>query len=106
MLGLDPAILVNPPYHDKDRLREDLATAQFQHIKVEHAMLPATATSAREAALATVHGSLIRTVIEAQHPGRLQEATKAVERAFEAKFGMGLVAGQTSALIVTAEKNQ
>ena len=68
-------------------------------------MLPAMAPSARDAALATVHGSLIRTVIETQHPGRLEEATNAVERAVEARFGRGLVAGRTSALIVTAEKN-
>jgi SAM-dependent methyltransferase len=105
ILGCDPATLVNPPYHDKNTIREDLQTARFQQIKIEHAELPATATSAHEAALATVHGSLIRTVIEAQHPGRLMEATKAVERAFEAKFGMGPVAGRTSALIVTAEKD-
>jgi hypothetical protein len=67
-------------------------------------MLPATATSALEAALATVHGSLVRTVIEVQHPGRLREVTKSVENAFEAKFGTGSVAGQTSALIVSATK--
>jgi hypothetical protein len=69
-------------------------------------MLPAAAASAQEAALATVHGSLIRTVIETQHPGRLEEANNTVERAFEAKFGKGAVAGWTSALIVTAERNE
>jgi hypothetical protein len=69
-------------------------------------MLPAAAASAREAALATVHGSLIRTVIQSQYPGRLDEATNAVESALLAKFGLGAVAGRTSALIVTAERNQ
>jgi SAM-dependent methyltransferase len=106
MLNCDPASLVNPGYHDEMRLREDLASAQFQQIKVERVMLPAAAASAREAALASVHGSLIRTVIETQHPGRLVEATNAVERAFEAQFGKGAVAGRTSALIVTAERNE
>ena len=105
MLGCDPASLVNPAYHDETTLRQDLAAAQFQQIKVERVMLPATAASAREAALATVHGSLIRTVIEAEHPGRLDEATNAVEHAFNAKFGKGAVAGQSSALIVVAERN-
>jgi SAM-dependent methyltransferase len=104
MLGCDPASLVNPGYHDETTLRQDLAAAQFQQIKVERVTLPAAAASAREAALATVHGSLIRTVIEAQHPGRLEEATNAVECALEAKFGKGAVTGRTSALIVTAEK--
>ncbi len=106
MLGCDPASLVNPGYHDETTLREDLAVAQFQQIKVERVMLPTAAACAREAALATVHGSLIRTVIATQHPGRLEEATIAVERAFEAKFGKGAVAGRTSALIVTAERNK
>jgi SAM-dependent methyltransferase len=105
MLGCDPTLLVNPGYYNETTVRQDLAAAQFQQIKVERVMLPAMAPSAREAALATVHGSLIRTVIETQHPGRLEEATNAVERAVEARFGRGMVAGRTSALIVTAEKN-
>jgi hypothetical protein len=93
-------------YHDEMTLRQDLLAAQFQQIKVERVTLPAAAESGREAALATVHGSLIRTVIETKHPGRLEEATNAVERAFEAKFGQGVVAGRTSALIVSAERNE
>ena len=106
MLGCDRASLVSPPYHDETTLRHDLAAAQFQRIKVERAMLPAAATSAREAARATVHGSLIRTANETRHPGRLEEATIAVERAFQAKFGKGAVAGRTNALIVTAEQDE
>ena len=106
MLGCDPASLVNPAYHDEATLRHDLAAAQFEQIKVERVMLPAAVASTREAALATVHGSLIRTVIETQYPGRLDEATVAVERALAAKFGKGAVAGWTSALIVTAERNE
>ena len=81
-------------------LRQDLAAAQFQHIEGERIVLPASAASAHDAALATVHGSLIRTVIERQYPGRLNEATNGVERAPLARFG----AGRTSALIVAAEK--
>lgn len=106
ILGCDPASLVAPGYHDETTLRQDLAAAQFRHIKLEPVMLPAAAASAREAALATVHGSLIRTIVETQHPGRLEEATNAVENAFEARFGKGAVAGQTSALIVTAERHE
>jgi SAM-dependent methyltransferase len=104
MLECDPASLVNPGYHNEATIRQDLAAAQFQQIRVESVTRPAAAATAREAALATVHGSLIRTVIEAQHPGRLEEATNAAERALEAKFGTGPVAGRTSALIVSADK--
>jgi SAM-dependent methyltransferase len=106
MLGCDRASLVHPAYHDETTLRQDLAAAQFQHIDVERIALPAAAASAREAALATVHGSLIRTIIETQYPGRLDEATNAVEAALLAKFGPGAVAGLTNALIVTARRNR
>src|SRR5215469_9335786 len=56
MLGCDPASLVSPPYHDETMLRQDLAVAQFQRIKVERVVRPAAAASAREAAIATVRG--------------------------------------------------
>jgi SAM-dependent methyltransferase len=72
MLRCDPALLVNPPYHDEDTIRADLIAAKFQRIDIEHITQPATAASAREAAIATVHGSLIRTVIEKTDAGRLE----------------------------------
>jgi len=103
MLKCDPASLVNPPYHDADVIRADLAAAKFQRIDIERITQPATAASAREAAMATVHGSLIKTVIETTDAGRLEEATNAVERALQAKFGTGPVAGATNALMVVAE---
>ena len=94
MLDCDPASLVSPGYHDETTLRQDLAAAQFQHIRIERIMRPATAATARDAAVATVHGSLIRTVIETRYRGRLEAATNAVERALAAKFGMGPVSGR------------
>ena len=106
MLDCGPASLVSPGYHDETTLRQDLAAAQFQHIRIERIMRPATAATARDAAVATVHGSLIRTVIETRYRGRLEAATNAAERALAAKFGMGPVSGQTSALIVTADKGE
>jgi SAM-dependent methyltransferase len=104
MLGCAPVTLVNPPYHDEDTIRADLRAANLQSIKIERIARPAEASSAREAAVATVHGSLIRTVIDANDPGRLAEATDAVERAFREKFGDGLIHGTTHALIITSEK--
>ena len=104
MLGCDPSILVNPPYHDENTIRADLTSAGFQRITIERITRPAEAASAREAAIATVHGSLIRTVIELTVPERFAEATDAVERAMRARFGDGHIAGSTVALMVTAEK--
>jgi len=104
MLKCDRSSLVNPPYHDEDVIRADLAAAKFHRVDIERITRPATAASAREAAIATVHGSLIRTVIEAVDAGRLEEATDAVERGLQAKFGNGPIAGATDALMVFAEK--
>jgi hypothetical protein len=104
ILGCAPASLVNPPYHDEDTIRADLHAANLQSIKIEQVARAAEASSARDAAVATVHGSLIGTVIEARYSGRLAEATDAVEQAFRVKFGEGLIHGTTHALIVTADK--
>jgi ubiquinone/menaquinone biosynthesis C-methylase UbiE len=104
LLGCDPASLLNPPYHDVDAIRADLRMANFDPVTIEHVSQPAEAVTAREAAVATVHGSLIGTVIAASAPGRLDEATDAVERAIRAEFGDGNIAGITEALIVTAQK--
>jgi len=102
LVGCDPGALVNPPYHDEGRIRVDLNAAGFRHIDIDRLSQPATATSARDGAVATVHGSLIRNVIETIAPGRLAEATDAVERALRAKLGDGQIVGTTRALIVLA----
>jgi ubiquinone/menaquinone biosynthesis C-methylase UbiE len=104
ILGCEPRSLVNPPYHDEATIKADLATARFEKIAIQRVTQPAKATSAHAAAVATVHGSLIRTVIESKAPERLQEATNAVEQAFRAKYGDGEIAGSTKGLVIAAGK--
>lgn len=104
MLERAPLSLLSPPYHDEATIRADLAAASFGAVQVERISQPARAASARDAAVITVQGSMIRTAIEAADPGRLNEAIDAVERVMVARFGSGPVEGATNALIVTAEK--
>jgi ubiquinone/menaquinone biosynthesis C-methylase UbiE len=104
LLDRDPSSLVNPPYHDERTILADLASARFERVNIERITQPAEATSAREAAIVTVHGSLIRTVIESTAPERFDESTDAVERAMQSKFGDGRIAGSSTALMITAEK--
>jgi SAM-dependent methyltransferase len=104
MLGRDPRTLLNPGYYDEPTIRAGLAAAEFHEVRVERVALPAKAASAREAAVITVHGSLLRTAIEAADPSRLGEATDAVERVMRARFGDGPVEGENKALIVTTAK--
>jgi hypothetical protein len=102
LLGCDPGRLVNPPYHDERTIRADLGVAGFRHADIDRVSRPATADSARDAAVATVHGSLIRGVIETTAPGKLDEATDAVERALRARLGDGQITGTTKALAILA----
>ena len=106
MLGRDPHTLVNPGYYDEPTIRADLAEAGFHEVRIERVVRPAKAASARDAALFTVQGSLLRTAIEATDPSRLGEATDAVERVMRARFGDGPVVGNNQALIVTTTKPQ
>ena len=106
MLGRDPHALVNPDYCDEPTIRSDLAEAGFHEVRIERVVRPAKAASSRDAALITVHGSLLRTAIEATDPSRLGEATDVVERVMRARFGDGPVVGNNQALIVTTTKPQ
>lgn len=104
MLGRDAHTLLNPDYFDEPTIRADLAAAGFGDVRVDRVARPARAASAREAAVVTVQGSLLRTAIEAADPSRLGEATDAVEQAMRARLGAGPVEGETKALIVTATR--
>jgi SAM-dependent methyltransferase len=101
MLGRDPRTLF-PDYYAEPAIRADLAAAGFHEVRIERVARPAKAASAREAAVMTVHGSLLRSAIEAADPARLGEATDAVEQVMRARFGDGAVEGENKALIVTA----
>src|SRR5262245_32359177 len=70
MLGRDPHTLMNPPYFDEPTIRADLTAAGFQNVKVDGIARTARAASARDAALITVQGSLLRTAIETADPYR------------------------------------
>ena len=104
MLRRDPRTLLAPGYFDEPTIRADLAAAGFRDVRVDRIAQPARAASARDAAVISVQGSLLRTAIEAADPSRLAEATKAVERAMWTRFGDGPVEGETRALIVTTTK--
>ncbi len=106
MLRRDPHTLVNPGYFDEPTIRADLTAAGFRNMKVDRIARLARAASAREAAVITVQGSLLRTAIEMADPSRLDDATKAVEQVMFSRFGEGPVAGETKALIVTTTKPQ
>lgn len=105
MLKRDPHTLLNPGYFDESVIRADLAAAGFQNVEVDRIERQATAGKAADAAVITVHGSLLRTAIEAADPSRIDEATRAVEQVMLARFGEGTVTGTTKALMIAATKS-
>jgi len=104
MLGRDPRTLLAPGYYDEPTIRADLAATGLHEVRIDRVARPAKAASAREAAVITVQGSLLRAAIEAADPSRLGEATDAVERVMRTRFGDGPVEGENKALIVTTTK--
>ena len=68
-----------PADFDEPTIRADLTAVGFQDVMIDRIARTATAASARDAAVITVQGSLLRTAIETADPSRLGEATKAVE---------------------------
>jgi len=106
MLRRDPHTLANPGYFDEPTIRADLTAAGFRDVNIDRVARTARAASARDAAVITVQGSMLRTAIETADPSRLGEATKAVEQVMLTRFGEGPVEGEMKALIVTATKPQ
>ncbi len=104
ILRRDPHTLVNPAYFDEPTIRADLTAVGFRDVKVDRIARLAKATSAQDAAVITVQGSLLRAAIEMADPLRLGEATKAVEQVMFTRFGEGPVEGEMKALIVTTTK--
>lgn len=88
-LGRAPDSLLAPPYDDSEAISADLASAGFDKILVEELHERSHSSSARQAAIATCHGGLLRSHIEASAPQRLDEITNAVTDAIAAKFGNG-----------------
>ena len=106
MLGRDPHTLLNPGYFDEPTIRADLESVGFRDVSIDRIARLSRAASARDAAVITVEGSLLRTAIEAADPSRLGEATDAVERIMRTRFGEGVIEGTNKALVVTTTKPQ
>lgn len=60
------------------------------------------AGSAREAAIATCQGGVLRSHIESHAPGRLEEITGAVAAALAEKFGTGPIDAPMQAILFTS----
>jgi hypothetical protein len=83
-------------------VRADLAAAGFTDLSFETLPERSRTGSAREAAIATCQGGLLRSHIEAHASDRLEEITEAVGAALAEKFGAGPIDASMQAILFTA----
>ena len=91
-------------YHDVGEIERDLLAAGFTDIEYETVELRSRAASAREAAIALVQGTPMRSDIEQIAPDRLGQATDAAEEALRKFEGPDGFDAPMSARLVTAIK--
>jgi SAM-dependent methyltransferase len=101
-LSLDPASLLAPPYHDVTTVWADLTAAGFTNLSFENLPERSRTGSAREAAIATCQGGVLRSHIECHAPDRLEEITAAVATALAEKFGTGPIDAPMQAILFTS----
>jgi hypothetical protein len=100
----DPASLGAPQYNDIPAISAALTAAGFAAVTAEKLTKRSSSVSAREAAIATCHGGLLRAAIDKYAAGRLDELTDAVESAIAASFGRGPVDAPLRAILFTGTK--
>ena len=91
-------------YHDKTIIEGDLRAAGFDEIAIETIQMRSRAASARDAAVALVQGTPMRSDIEEVAPGMLEAATDAAERALRDFEGPNGFDAPMSAHLVTATR--
>jgi len=91
-------------YHEHDMIEGDLHAAGFEQIEIETVERRSRAASARDAAVALVQGTPMRSDIEEVAPGQLDAATDAAEQALRQFEGPDGFDAPMSAHLVTSTK--
>jgi SAM-dependent methyltransferase len=91
-------------HHDTALIEARLRGTGFGGVTVETVAKKSTAPSPRDPALGFCQGTPMRNEIEARDPTRLEEATDVAAAAIASRFGMGPVAGQMRAYVITARR--
>jgi SAM-dependent methyltransferase len=101
-----PLFLARTPHghHDTALSEARLRGTGFGGVTVETVAKKSTAPSPRDPALGFCQGTPMRNEIEARDPTRLEEATDVAAAAIASRFGMGPVAGQMRAYVITARR--
>jgi hypothetical protein len=99
-----PRFLARTPhgYHDVALIHEELIRAGFTDITIETCEKLSHAPSARDAATAYCHGTLLRNEIEVRDASLLPLVTDRATQAIARRHGHGAVAGKIQAHVIVA----
>jgi SAM-dependent methyltransferase len=103
-LARDPSTLLAPDYNDIDATQAELVTAGFGSVSAEKLVKRSYSNSAREAAMASCYGGLLRAQIEMHAPERLDEITETATAAIAARFGNGRIDAPLYAILFRATR--
>jgi ubiquinone/menaquinone biosynthesis C-methylase UbiE len=103
-ISRDPASMGAPQYNDISAICAVLSAAGFASITAEKLSKCSSSSSAREAAIATCHGGLLRAAIDNFAADRLDKLTDDVESAIVARFGNGRINAPLHAILFTGTK--
>jgi SAM-dependent methyltransferase len=104
LLARDPATMLAPEYNDIELVQVELAAAGFASIVAEELVKVSHFSSAREAAVSSCHGGLLRAQIEQHAPERLDEITDRSTAAIAARYGNGRIDAPLQAILFTANR--
>lgn len=102
-----PRFMARTPHgcHEVGAIKRDLAAGGFASTpSIEVLAARSRAPTAEAAALAYCQGTPLRNEIEAREPARLDEATRAVAAALEARCGPGPIDAKVQALVVAVQR--
>jgi SAM-dependent methyltransferase len=101
-LSRNPATMLAPEYNDTEVAKAELAAAGFEQATSEKLTKVSHFASAREAAISSCHGGLLRAQIERHAPDRLDELTDKATAAIAARYGQGEIHVPLKALVFSA----
>jgi hypothetical protein len=104
LLSRDPATLLAPEYNDIEMVKAELEAVGFEQVTADNAVKSSHFPTAREAAISSCHGGLLRAQIERHAPDRLEEITDSSTAVIAARYGNGQIDAPLRAIVFAAHR--
>jgi ubiquinone/menaquinone biosynthesis C-methylase UbiE len=104
LLSRDPATLLAPEYNDVAMVMAELVAAGFEQVVAENVVKSSHFPSARDAAISSCHGGLLRAQIARHAPDRLDEITDRTATVIASRYGNGQIDAPLRAVVFTGQR--